>query len=379
MKIVLVPDSFKGTMSSLEICEILSNKTLEFYPDCDIVTIPVADGGEGTVDSFLSAIQGDKIEITVKGPLFQDVPAYYGIFNDNSMAVIEMAACAGLPLIGENKDPFLATTYGVGQLIADAMNRGCKKIVIGLGGSSTNDGGAGMAAALGVKFLRKDGTTFVPTGGTLNQIDKIDTSEMMAGIKDVEFTAMCDVDVPLHGLNGAAHIFAKQKGATEEQIVELDEQLQYFDKIVERDLNISVGSIPGAGAAGGLGAGVLAFLNGRLDKGIDVVLDVVGFEQHVKDADIVITGEGKLDDQSLRGKVVIGVARRVKPYGIPVLAIVGDIGDDIDEAYDMGVSSVISINRVAIPFEQAKKRSHKDLALTFENLLRLYKSMSSGK
>lgn len=379
MKIVLVPDSFKGSMTSLEICEILTDKILEFYPRCDIVTIPVADGGEGTVDSFLSAMKGEKIEVIVKGPLFEDIPAYYGVFGDRNMAVIEMAAAAGLPLIGDRKNPLAATTYGVGQLISDAVNRGYKKIIIGLGGSCTNDGGTGMAAALGVKFLRKDGTEFVPTGGTLTQIDKIDASEMMAGLKDVEITAMCDVDVPLHGLHGAAHIFARQKGATDEQVFELDEQLKYLDKIIERDLNISVGSIPGAGAAGGLGAGVLAFLNGRLEKGIDIVLDTVGFENQIKDADIVITGEGKLDTQSLRGKVVIGVARRVKPYGIPVLAIVGDIGDDIDEVYNMGVTSVISINRVAVPFEQAKLRSRSDLSLTFENLLRLHKAMSSCK
>jgi len=379
MKAILVPDSFKGTMSSIEICRILSDKIQEFYPGCEIVAIPVADGGEGTVDSFLAAMKGEKIEVTVKGPLFEDVPAYYGVFRDRNMAVIEMAAAAGLPLIGERKNPLIATTYGVGQLIADAVKRGFKKIIIGLGGSCTNDGGAGMAAALGVKFLKKDGTEFIPTGGTLKQIDKIDMSGMMEGIKDVEITAMCDVDVPLHGPNGAAYIFAKQKGATDNQIAELDEQLRYLDKVIERDMNKSVASIPGAGAAGGLGAGVMAFLDGRLEKGIEIMLDAVGFENHIKDADIVITGEGKLDTQSLRGKVVIGVARRVKPYGVPVLAIVGDIGDDIDDVYNMGVTSVISINRVAIPFEQAKLRSRSDLALTFENLLRLHKAMSCGK
>lgn len=377
MKFVLATDSFKGTMSSTEICQILSDKISEQILDCHIVNIPMADGGEGTVDCFLSAMEGEKVEINVKGPLFEPITAYYGLFNEGRTAVIEMAVCAGLPLIGENKDPFRATTYGVGQMISDAISRGCKKIIIGLGGSCTNDGGTGMAAALGVKFLHADGTSFIPTGGTLDQISSIDMSEIISGIKDVEIVAMCDVDNPLHGENGAAYIFALQKGATEDQIITLDKQLRYFDHVLEGLLNKSVGKIPGAGAAGGMGAGILAFLGGRLDKGTDVLLDIVGYENHIKDADLVITGEGKIDRQSLGGKVVIGVAKRTKPFGVPVLALVGDIGENIDEVYDIGVCSVISINRKAVPFEEAKKTCRKDLALTFENVLRLYKAFSN--
>ena len=373
-KCVLIPDSFKGTMSSTEICGIMKKKILEIFPSCTVADIPVADGGEGTVDCFLTAIGGEKAGLTVSNPFFEQIPSFYGLIHGGKTAVIEMAACAGLPLAEGRENPLETTTYGVGQMVVDALNRKCEKIIIGLGGSSTNDGGAGMAAAVGVRFYDENDREFVPVGGTLDRVARIDCSAAHPGLKHAEIIAMCDVDNPLCGENGASAVFGPQKGADSQTVRRLDGNLEHFSKIIGRDLQTEIAGLPGSGAAGGLGAGVVAFLGGALQKGIDVVLDTVNFESILSGADFVFTGEGKIDSQSLRGKVVVGVARRAKKLGVPVVAVVGDVGNGLAGIYEEGISSIVSINCVAVPFELARKRAKEDMAFTFENTLRLLKA-----
>ena len=369
-KILVVSDSFKGTISSGEICAMVAEETAQFFPACEVVGLPVADGGEGTVDSFLACMAGEKIFLEVTGPVFERRTAFYGRFGDT--AIFEMAAAAGLPLVDEaRRDPSSTTTYGVGELMRHALEHRVKKIVLGLGGSATNDGGCGAAAALGTRFYDADGYSFIPVGGTLSNIAKIDLSETRRLLNGVEIVAMCDIDNPMHGPRGAAHVFAPQKGAGEAMTCLLDDELRALDQTIQRELDVLVAEQPGAGAAGAFGAGALAFFGARLQPGIETVLDTVRFEERAAGADFVITGEGRLDSQSLRGKVVIGVARRAKRLGVPVVAIVGDIGDEIDEAYAAGVTAVFSTNRLAIPFSEASLRSKRDYRAAVNNLLRL--------
>jgi glycerate kinase len=371
-KIILIPDSFKGTMSSAGICSIMAEQIRRHYPRAEVISIPVADGGEGSVDSFLTATGGEKVVIPARGPYMEDREGFYGLIDGGAVAVIEMAACAGLPLVGDKLRPDKTTTYGVGQLILDAANRGCKKIIVGLGGSATNDFGAGAAAAAGIKFLDREGKEFVPLGGTLSKIEHIDKSGLSPALKGVEIITMCDIDNPLYGPNGAAHIFGPQKGADPAMVEFLDGELKAVSERVIRELGIDVSVLPGAGAAGGMGGGMVAFFGSRLRMGIETVLDTVNFDRVLAGADLVFTGEGRIDAQSLRGKVVIGVARRAKKQGVPVIALVGDIGDAIEGAYDEGLSAVFSINRRPLPFEEAKLQSESNLALTMDNLLRIF-------
>ena len=382
-KILLIPDSFKGTMSSARICSIMQKAVREIFPGCEALSIPVADGGEGSVDAFLEALGGTKKYVCVKNPFFEDMESFYGILNaadagsEGKTAVIEMASCAGLPLASGRLNPALATTYGAGQLIEDALKNGCTNVIVGLGGSATNDAGCGAAAALGVQFFDGAGKSFVPVGGTLKDICRIDVSGLNPLLKRTRITAMCDIDNPLYGENGAAYIFGPQKGADEKAVKRLDAGLRRLAEIVERDLHKDASLMPGAGAAGGMGYGMNVFFGSKLQMGIETVLDTVKFDELVKDADCVFSGEGKIDTQSLRGKVVIGIARRTKKAGVPLIAVVGDIGDDIEAAYDTGVSAVFSINRVAVDYARAKPRAKSDLALTVENIMRFIECVKS--
>ncbi len=373
-KILLIPDSFKGTMSSSEICGIMKKAIHSYYPKADVISIPVADGGEGSVDSFLAALGGERIKVNVKGPYFEDMESFYGILPDKT-AVIEMAAAAGLPLVGENRQAGKTTTYGVGQLILNAVKSGCKKIIVGLGGSSTNDGGCGAAAATGIAFKDASGKAFIPVGETLSDISSIDVSGLDPAVAQTEIITMCDIDNPLCGPNGAAYVFAPQKGADETLVKILDENLLHMAVVVKRDIGAEIAEMPGAGAAGGMGGGMAAFFGSRLQMGIETVLDTVGFDSLLEGADLVFSGEGKIDFQSLRGKVVIGVARRTKKAGVPLIAIVGDIGDNVENAYNEGISAIFSINRVAVPFKEARLRCRDDLFLTMDNLIRFMKDV----
>ena len=370
---ILVPDSFKGTLSAIDVCNIMKSSIKNLYKDANIISVPVADGGEGTVDAFLYALGGEKKSIWVSDAFNeQKILAHYAMLKDN-IAVIEMAACAGLPLVKNRLEPDKTTTFGVGELIIDAINSGAKKIILGLGGSATNDGGCGMAAALGVKFKDEQDQEFIPTGGTLSQIYKIDMNNIYSKIKDIEFISMCDVDNPLCGRLGASAVFAPQKGADEDMVKSLDEGLAHLAKIIKRDLHIEVKDIKGAGAAGGLGAGSIAFLQSKLTKGIDVILDTINFDELVSKADIVFTGEGKFDSQSLHGKVVMGVANRSQKYKTPVIVVTGAIGENIQEAYNKGITAIFSINKEPMEFSKSALKSKENMILTMENILRLLK------
>lgn len=367
-KFLLIPDSFKGTMSSLEICEIMSHAIRCHQPEAKIVSIPVADGGEGSVDAFLHALGGEKKTVTVKGPYGEPVEGFYGLMGNT--AVVEMAAAAGLPLVGDQLNPEKTTTYGVGELIKTALEEEqVTRLIVGLGGSATNDGGCGAAAALGVRFYDSTGNVFVPVGGTLSQIDRIDGSGRLSRLSEVEIITMCDIDNPLCGEQGAAAVFGPQKGADAAMVTRLDDGLRHLSSVIARDLHQDILEMPGAGAAGGMGAGMSAFLNATLKMGIETVLDVVRFEELAKDADMILTGEGRIDGQSLRGKVVVGIGRRAKKIEVPVVAIVGDIAPGAEQVYTQGVSGIFSINRLAVPYQQAKKTAPEDLYQTVFNLL----------
>lgn len=372
-KIVLIPDSFKGTLSSTQICEILSTEIKKQFSDCEIISIPVADGGEGSVDCFLSALGGEKIIAIASGPHLEKMEAYFGYLPESSTAVIEMASCAGLPLVENHKDPLGTTTYGVGELLLEAANHGATKIILGLGGSCTTDGGCGAAAACGVKFYDKTGNSFIPTGGTLSQIEHIDTSGLNPAIKMLDIVAMCDIENPMYGPEGAAYVFGPQKGASENEVKLLDEGLMHLANVIKKNLRADVAAIPGTGAAGAMGAGMIAFFGAQLQMGIETVLDTVHFSEIVKDADLVITGEGKLDGQSLRGKVVIGVAKRAQDAGIPVIALVGGVESDISDAYKKGITAIFPINRLPEDFSISKEKSAENLAATAQDVLRLVK------
>ena len=370
-KILLVPDSFKGTLSSRQVCQVMAGQLRRFFPQAQVKSIPVADGGEGSVEAFLAAAGGERRTRTVTGPFGEPVEAFYGVLGDGRTAVIEMAACAGLPLAEGRLNPERATTYGVGELLLAAKEAGCTKAILGLGGSCTNDGGAGAAAALGAKFTRADGTAFVPTGGTLGEIAALDVSPVAQALQGMELTAMCDIDNPLYGDAGAAAVFAPQKGADAAMVARLDAGLRHLGQVSARCLGRDFSYLPGAGAAGGLGFGMAAFCGAQLRMGIDAVLDAVGFDSLLPGTDVVFTGEGKIDSQSARGKVVSGVAARCRKAGVPVVAVVGQIGQGFEEMYQQGLTAVFSINRAAQPFAESRFHAGENLALTMENIARL--------
>ena len=375
-KCIVISDSFKGSLSSGEICDIARACFAEVLSDCELTAIPVADGGEGTVDCFHQVCGGELVPVTVQGPFGQDMEAAY-LRLDGGRAVIEMASSAGLPLVGDRRDPRITSTYGVGQQIRHAVEQGSTQILLGLGGSCTNDGGCGCAAALGVRFLDRAGQAFVPTGGTLDQIAHVDVSGARQLLQTVKLTAMCDIDNPMHGPTGASYIFGPQKGADPAMVEFLDGQLKALDAVIQRELHRAVADVPGAGAAGAFGAGILAFLDGTLCPGIEAVLDLVDFDGKLKDCDLVITGEGRFDSQSIRGKVVSGVSRRAKRQGVPVAVIAGSVAEDVESVSadpDSGVTAVFSINRQAMDYSESRPFSRRNYRYTLENLLRLMKS-----
>ncbi|HYE09166.1 MAG TPA: glycerate kinase [Patescibacteria group bacterium] len=374
MKIVIAPDSFKGSLSAKDVAENIKAGIERVYKDIDIHCIPMADGGEGTVQSLVDATGGRILSARVKGPLLQEVDAFYGILGDGKTAVIEMAAASGLPLVAEDqKNPMITTTYGTGELIKHALDMGCREIIIGIGGSATNDGGFGMAKALGVKFLDQEGKDIGHGGGSLSKLYKIDTTEMDRRIDACKITAACDVDNPLCGTRGATYIFGPQKGAKGEMLEILDKNLQHYAEIIKATLGIDIVNCPGAGAAGGLGGGLMAFMNVKLQKGVDIVIETVKLETYMKDADLVITGEGMMDYQTQYGKTPYGVAKTAKKYNIPVVALVGQIGRNADVLYEMGIDSIFSLVDGPMPLEEAIDRGADLLQDAAERIIRLYK------
>ena len=378
-KYVVIPDSFKGCLSSGEICDIIAREIRCRDPEARVCALPVADGGEGTVDAFLGALGGEKVAVPCRDPYGRPLTAHYGLFPDGKTAVIEMAAAAGLPLVGEDRRVADTTTYGVGQLIAHALKRGAERVLLGLGGSATNDGGCGAAAALGVEFLDAEGKAFVPVGGTLCRLAHIRTDGLLPALRQAEVIAMCDIDNPLCGESGAAAVFAPQKGADAATVRMLDEGLAHLAAVIEMDLGRSLLTLPGGGAAGGFGAGSVAFLGARLQMGIEAVLDLTDFDRLAADAYLVITGEGRLDSQSLRGKVVVGVARRARALGVPVVALVGSSETDIAAAYDAGVTAVFPINPAPTTLSEALAHARTHLAFTAENVLRFARCLEENR
>lgn len=368
-KCVIVSDSFKGTLSSIDICNIAKSVFGELMPDCELVPIPVADGGEGSVECF-TYLGAEERTVTVSDPWGNKINARYAV--SGSRGIFEMAAAAGLPLVGDRKNPALTTTFGVGEQIRSAVNEGCREILLGLGGSATNDGGCGCAAALGVKFYRRDGSSFIPVGATLNEISRIDTTESEALLKDVSITLMCDVTNPLYGEKGAAYVFAPQKGADAETVKLLDDNLRCFGAVLE-EIKPGVSMLPGAGAAGGMGAGCTALLGAKTVSGIEAVLDAVDFEKKAQNADLVISGEGRLDFQSLDGKVISGVAARCEKLSLPLVIIAGCVADGIDDVYSRGVKAVFNTNRAGHRGEEIALHCKEDYAAALRDVLRLIK------
>lgn len=336
MNILIVPDSFKGTLTAQQVCDIIGQAFEDTIKDAKIIKLPAADGGEGLCACLHKINGGKMMSADVCGVFGEKITAEYLMLDDKT-AVIEMAACSGLPLAGENKNPEKATTYGVGELIKNAVSNGAERILLGLGGSATNDCGMGMAAALGYVFYDENGNSFVPVGGTLADISKIKVPEKNI---DVPVIAACDVENPLYGENGAAYVFAPQKGADTEMVKRLDKGLRHSAEVISNDIGIDVADIKGSGAAGGLGAGAVAFLNAQLKKGIDILLDIADFDKKAEASDLIITGEGRLDFQSVNGKVISGVAQRSVKYGKKVIAICGSRGEGAEKIKELGVAEL---------------------------------------
>ncbi|HZK11108.1 MAG TPA: glycerate kinase [Atribacterota bacterium] len=357
MKIVVAPDSFKGSLTAVEVSDAIEQGIKEIFSEAEIVKIPMADGGDGTVQCLVNATGGKILKEKVTGPLGDEVLASYGILGDNKTAVIEMAEASGLTLVPENRrNPLITTTYGTGQLIKFALDQGCRKMIIGIGGSATNDGGAGMVQALGVELLDKDGEEIGFGGGELKKVFRIDTKYLDNRLSETKVIVASDVSNPLCGPKGASWIYGPQKGATPEIVEELDESLAHFAEIIKRDLNKAVKDIAGAGAAGGLGASLMAFLDAELRPGIEIIIEIVKLEQAIKDADLVITGEGKIDSQTIYGKAPIGVAKIAKKYNVPVVAIAAIIDDDADIVHQYGINSLIKVSEPPMSLAEPKSK-----------------------
>ena len=344
MKIVAAIDSFKGSMTSLEVSEAFEKGVRKVYKDAEFLKIPLADGGEGTVEALIDNLNGEMINIKVKDPLMRDVDSFYGISGDGKTAVIEMAAASGLPLLGpEERNPMKATTFGTGELIKNALEKGCREFIIGIGGSATNDAGTGMLSALGYVFLDENGNELIPNGENLGNIKSFKDDKAMKELAEAKFLIACDVDNPFYGSNGAAYVYGKQKGATEEVIKILDNGMRNFSDVIKELKNTDISNVSGAGAAGGLGGAFMAFFNSELKPGIDIITEKIELESKINGSDYVITGEGRIDFQSAMGKTPSGVAKLAKKYGIPVIAIGGSVDDEIGNIYECGITAAFSI------------------------------------
>ena len=372
MKIVVAPDSFKGSVSALEAASAMEQGLHRVFPDAVIEKIPMADGGEGTVQSLVDATGGHFQTRRVLAPLENEVDAQFGILSDGETAVIEMASASGLTLVKPHeRNPLRTTTYGTGELIHAALEAGCRRLIIGIGGSATNDGGAGMAEALGVRLLDTNGKQLQRGGGNLSALRSIDVTNLHPAIAETETVVACDVNNPLTGPDGASHVYGPQKGATPEMIETLDGHLAHFDDILMQTLGKSFNDIPGAGAAGGLGAGLMAFLNAELRLGVDIMIDAVNLKERIKGAIVVFTGEGQLDFQTAFGKTPVGVAKVAKAYGIPVIAIAGGIAEGAEAVHDAGIDAMLGIVQEPMSLENAVTDASRLIADIAEQAARL--------
>lgn len=372
-KILIIPDSFKGTLTARQVSEIVSSRVAVHFKKVKIVSIPIADGGEGSVECLINVLKGKKIHSYVCGPFGNTVNAAWGILN-YSTAIIEIASCAGHFEEKSNNTPLDSTTFGVGEIIIKAIEYGCKKIIICLGGACTNEAGCGLAAALGFSFLDKDGKSFLPTGRTLKEIERIDGSNINSLLKDIQFVTLVDVNNPLYGKNGAAYIFSPQKGADSKTVVELDEGLYHISNVIKNDLGIDVSNIRGAGASGGTGAGMVAFLRSDIQMGIDFVIKELNLEEEIKTSSLVITGEGKVDSQSLNGKVISGIGKCAKKYNVPVIILTGKADIDNTLLYDLGITSIFQMNRFSEELIYDYDDNKERLENLVDNICRLMKT-----
>ena len=372
MNIVIAPDSFKDCLSAADVAKYLAKGIERVNRDANIRMVPLADGGEGFVQTMISAIGGKTPSLTVSDPLGRGIPGFYGILNDGRTAVIEMAAASGIEhLSKEERNPLLTSTYGTGELMKDAMAKGCRKIIIGIGGSATNDGGAGMARALGYRFLDKDDKELMQGGGFLDQLVRIDVEGVTPLIKETEIWVACDVTNPLIGKHGASSIYGPQKGATPDMVEVLDQNLTHLAEIIKKDLGIDVSGLSGGGAAGGLGAGLVAFAGGELQPGFDIVKEQTQLDAEIKQADFVITGEGKIDAQTKHGKTPWGVAQIARKYNKPLIAVAGLLGDGYRELYDEGFTSIFALPNGPVTLEDSIRNAPGLLADAGERIYRI--------
>jgi glycerate kinase len=373
MKIIIAPDSYKESLTAMEVATAIEAGFRQVMPTAEYIKLPMADGGEGTVQSLVDASNGTIIEHQVTGPLGEQVPAFFGIMGDGKTAVIEMAAASGLHLVSPNlRNPMLTTSYGTGELILAALDHGVDHIIVGIGGSATNDGGIGMAQALGVQLLDNKGQALGFGGQALAQLASIDITTVDPRLAHIKLEVACDVDNPLCGKKGASHIFGPQKGATPAMVAELDQHLAHYAAIIKRDLAIDVKDMAGAGAAGGMGAALLGLFNAQLRSGIEIVIDAVHLGDIIKDADLVITGEGRIDSQTIHGKTPIGVARTAKKYHKPVIGIAGCLSQDCGVVYDHGIDAVFSVVPAAMSLEHAFNNAAVNVELTARNIAAIY-------
>ncbi len=371
MRFLFASDSFKGSLSSEKIIEVLKESAENVFPGCETRGIPIADGGEGTVDAVIAVTKGEKRVIEVHGPLMENVESSYGIFHGDC-AIIEMAAASGLPMVSpEKRNPLNTTTYGTGELIRDALDQGYQKISIAIGGSATNDGGMGAMRALGIRFLDAEGKELEGRGSDLAKVVDIDSTNLHSAVAEAEFTVMCDVNNPLTGPKGATYTFGKQKGGTPEILDELEMGMKNYAMVIQKKFGINVDSIAGAGAAGGLGAALCVFLNAEMKSGIETVLDLIDFDGLLEETDLVVTGEGQIDWQSAFGKVPSGIGQRCQAKGIPAVAVVGGMGSGAEKIYEFGVESIIPTINGAMEMEEALERAEELYRGATERMFRM--------
>jgi glycerate kinase len=358
MNVIIAPDSFKESLSSLEVAMAVEAGFKEIFPGVHATKLPIADGGEGTAEALVSATGGKIVSATVTGPLGDKIEAFYGVCGDGKTAIIEMAAASGLDLLSvEQRNPLITTSYGTGELIKHALNAGYRDFIVGIGGSATNDAGAGMLQALGVRLLKSDGGEIGLGGENLASLSQIDISGIDPRVGESRIEVACDVNNPLTGPAGASAIFGPQKGATPEMVQRLDACLGHFALLIKRDLNQDIEQLPGAGAAGGMGAALVAFLHAALRPGVEIVIELTGFRKLVQSADLVITGEGRIDGQSIFGKAPVGIAQVAKEYGVPVIAFAGSLGTDVDVVREHGIDAVFSVVNAPCTLEEALSKA----------------------
>jgi glycerate kinase len=378
-KIIIAPDSFKGSLTSIEVANAIEEGIKNIIINCEIVKLPIADGGEGTMDTLVSALKGKKIKIKAHDPLMRPIKVEYGLVQNGKTAVIEMAIANGLTLLDiAEQNPSATTTFGTGEIIKDALKRGCHSFLIGIGGSATNDAGTGMLKALGYRFIDKNGKETDGTGNSLSKITKIDESRVMPELKEAQFTIACDVNNPFSGPNGAAYVYAPQKGASEQMVKELDEGMESFRQLIEKVKGLNLNTIPGTGAAGGLGGGFVAFLNAELKPGIEMVLQAIDFDKHLLNSDLVITAEGKLDKQTAMGKAASGILDAASQKKIPVIAIGGTV-EDKEVLLKRGFSSLFSTTPSTMPLQEAMQKdiAKRNIIKTTEQIIKSIDELES--